>query len=114
MRFDADFDVSVQEAVDAIEGGAVLLDVREDVEWAIGHAPDAVHIPISRLGERADELPLDKAIVCVCHIGGRSAMATDALLRGGWKAVNVAGGMQAWAAAGLPVVTDDGRPGTIA
>jgi rhodanese-related sulfurtransferase len=40
-------------------------------------------------------------------------MATQALRRAGYPAVNVAGGMDAWQQAGLPVVTDDGRPGRI-
>lgn len=114
MRLDPDVDVSVHEALEAVQAGAVLLDVREDVEWAHGHAPQAVHIPMSELAQRAGEIPTDVTVVCVCHIGGRSAMAADALNRGGWKAVNVAGGMQAWAVAGLPVVDDAGRPGFIA
>jgi len=112
MDIDAS-DISVQQADEAVKGGAFLLDVREDFEWAHGHAPDAVHISMSQLASRVGELPTDRMIVCVCHIGGRSAMAADALNRGGWTAVNVAGGMDAWARAGLPVVDDDGQPGSI-
>jgi len=41
-------------------------------------------------------------------------MVVDALNRGGWRAVNVAGGMEAWVAAGLPVVNDAGEPGFVA
>jgi rhodanese-related sulfurtransferase len=40
-------------------------------------------------------------------------VVVDALNRGGWRAVNVVGGMEAWVAAGLPVVDDDGRPGGV-
>lgn len=112
MDFDGS-DISVQQADEAVKGGAFLLDVREDFEWVQGHAPDAVHISMSQLGSRVGELPADRTIVCVCHIGGRSAQAADALSRGGWTAVNVAGGMAAWEAAGLPVVDDSGRPGSI-
>jgi rhodanese-related sulfurtransferase len=100
-------------AADLVRGGALLLDVREDHEWAAGHAPGAVHLPMSRLAEGATGLPSDQKIVCVCHLGGRSAMVASALAGAGWETVNMAGGMEAWHAAGLPVVTDDGQPGTV-
>ena len=114
MRFDSTLDMSPQDALAAVDEGAMLLDVREEFEWTHGHAPQAVHISMSEIGQRVDELPADRTIVCVCHIGGRSAMVVDALNRGGWRAVNVAGGMEAWVAAGLPVVNDAGEPGFVA
>lgn len=114
MHFDTSLDMTVRDADEAVQAGALLLDVREDFEWVRGHAPDALHIPMSELNERAGELPADRLIACVCHIGGRSAAVAEALNRGGWHAVNVAGGMQAWAAAGLPVIDDDGQPGFVA
>jgi rhodanese-related sulfurtransferase len=114
MAIDDAPEINVHQADEAVKGGAFLLDVREDFEWKQGHAPDAAHISMSELGARVGELPTDRTIVCVCHIGGRSAMAADALNRGGWKAVNVVGGMDAWQRAGLPVVDDDGQPGSIA
>jgi rhodanese-related sulfurtransferase len=113
MRFDSVPELSATAASTAVEAGALLLDVREDFEWERGHAPQAVHIPMSELGQRVEELPTDRTIACVCHIGGRSMVVVDALNRGGWRAVNVVGGMEAWVAAGLPVVDDDGRPGVI-
>lgn len=97
-------DLTASEAKAAVDGGAMLLDVREDFEWADGHAPHAVHIPMWQLGERLGELPTDRTIVCICHVGARSAAVADALNRAGWTAVNVGGGMAAWAAAGLDVV----------
>jgi len=103
----------VAAAADLVRGGALLLDVREDHEWAAGHAPGAIHLPMSRLAEEATRLPADQKIVCVCHLGGRSAMVASALAGAGWETVNLAGGMEAWHAAGLPVVTDDGQPGTV-
>jgi len=114
MAIDDAPELNVHQADEAVKGGAFLLDVREDFEWKQGHAPDAAHISMSELGGRVGELPTDRTIVCVCHIGGRSAMAADALNRGGWKAVNVVGGMDAWQRAGLPVVDDDGQPGSVA
>ena len=91
----------------------MLLDVREQHEWDAGHAPQAVHIPMSELQSRAGELPADRTIVCICHVGGRSTAVTDALNRGGWHALNLVGGMEAWRHEGLPVVRDDGSPGTV-
>jgi rhodanese-related sulfurtransferase len=105
--------VSAAEAHDLITADAILLDVRENHEWAAGHAPQAVHIPMSALGERAEALPADRTIVCVCHVGGRSAVVTEALNRGGWTAVNLTGGMVAWAASELPVVDAAGKPGQV-
>jgi rhodanese-related sulfurtransferase len=92
----------------SVPDGAWLLDVREDDEWAAGHAPGATHIPLGDLGTRATEVPRDTTIYVICRSGGRSARATLALVGSGWDAVNVAGGMQDWAAAGRPMITDSG------
>jgi len=91
----------------------ILLDVREPYEWEAGHAPDAWFAPLGVLESKRFELPMNRRIVVVCRSGNRSAMATDLLLQWGLDAVNLAGGMQAWAEAGLPVVRDDGSPGTV-
>jgi rhodanese-related sulfurtransferase len=85
-----------------------LLDVREDDEWAAGHVPGARHIPLGELGARTAEVPQDELIYVICRSGVRSARAAQALAGAGWQAVNVAGGMQDWAAAGRPMVTDSG------
>lgn len=103
-----------EEALQLVDEGATLLDVREPDEWRAGRAPAALHIPLGMLGEQLDRLPLDRPVVCVCHSGGRSAHAADALVRAGFDAWNLAGGMTAWAAAGLPVVDADGAPGAVA
>lgn len=104
-------DVTVTEALALIADGALLLDVREQDEWDAGHAPGATLLPMSELNARAGELPQDRQIVCVCHLGGRSAMVTQALNRAGWQVVNLLGGMQAWQQAGHPVVDAAGAPG---
>jgi rhodanese-related sulfurtransferase len=96
-----------------VDAGAVLLDVREPDEWQAGHAPDAVFIPIGELAQRTGELATDRRIVAICRVGGRSARATQFLLAQGFDAVNLTGGMRAWAAADLDVVTADGGPGTV-
>jgi rhodanese-related sulfurtransferase len=100
------------EEVDAM-GTPILLDVREPDEWEAGHAPDAWFLPLARLDQVRAELPLGTTIVCVCRSGVRSAKATDLLLSWGLDAVNLEGGMKAWAAAGKPVEKDDGSPGTV-
>jgi len=102
------------EARTLVDGGAVLLDVREPAEWNAGHAPQAVHVPMSRLAELARRIPQDKQVVVVCRSGNRSAHVVKALADGGYQAVNLAGGMHAWQAAGGTVVDRQGRPGVVA
>jgi len=92
----------------SVPDDAWLLDVREDDEWTAGHAPGARHIPMGQIGARAAEIPLGQDIYVVCRSGQRSACAAQALAGAGWQAINVAGGMQDWAAAGRPVITDSG------
>ncbi len=87
-----------------VPADAVLLDVREADEWAAGHAPQAIHIPLGELTERVGELPEGRRVLVVCHAGGRSARATAWLVGNGIDALNVDGGMLDWARAGLPVV----------
>ena len=106
-------DVSPQDAVGLHEQGAVLLDVRESDEWAAGHAPDAVHVPLARVGDTAARFA-DQEVLTVCRSGGRSATAAETLAQAGIKVRNVAGGMTSWAEAGFPVVRDDGAPGAVA
>lgn len=100
--------VSVTDVADQLPEGELLLDVRENDEWAAGHAPNALHIPMSELAGRLGELPQDDNLFVICRSGGRSARVTAYLNANGWDAVNVAGGMQGWAAAGRPLVSDSG------
>lgn len=102
-----------EEARTLQQGGAILLDVREDAEWRIGHAPGARHIPLSRLASRAAGLPPRRTVITICRSGARSARAAALLARDGREAMNLAGGMRAWARAGLPVVASGGRPGRV-
>ena len=85
---------------------AVLLDVREDDEWAAGRAPGAVHVPMTQLAERLEEIPDGDPVYVICRSGGRSARVTAYLNSQGWDSVNVAGGMGRWAAAGKQLVAD--------
>ncbi len=92
----------------------MLLDVREQEEWDAGHAPAASHVPIREVPARNAEIPSDRRVLAICRSGGRSRSVAEELIGAGYDAVNVAGGMRAWAAADLPVETDAGTPGDIA
>ncbi len=84
--------------------GPILLDVREPNEFAEVRAPGAVLVPTSQFSARVGELPADRPILVICAMGGRSAAVTGFLVRAGrTDVVNVAGGMDAWERAGLPV-----------
>ena len=84
-------------------GAVTLVDVRSANEWAGGHIPGAVHVPLGYLAERCRSLPATKPLVMQCQSGGRSAIATSLLERLGFSGViNLDGGYSAWAAAGLP------------
>jgi rhodanese-related sulfurtransferase len=109
-------EIDATEAAARTEAGqALLLDVREDDEWAAGHAPGAQHVRLGDLQRAHDEgeIPNDRPIVAVCRVGGRSEKAAIALNQAGYDVTNLVGGMQAWAAAGHPVVTDDGSQGNV-
>ncbi len=93
--------------------GALLLDVREDDEWAAGHAPAATHLAMGLVPERIADLPADRTILCLCRVGGRSGSVALHLAAAGFDVRNVSGGMQAWEARGLPVVAEDGAAGRV-
>ncbi len=93
--------------------GAILLDVRSDAEWRSGHAPKARHIPLDGLRARLRDVPANRTVITVCRSGHRSAKAAGLLAREGRDVVNLAGGMHAWARAGLPVVASGGMPGRV-
>ncbi|MFC9519217.1 rhodanese-like domain-containing protein [Nocardiaceae bacterium NPDC056970] len=89
------------------DGTVVLLDVREDDEWSLGHAPGAQHIPVVDLPARMDEIDIDAEVYVVCRQGGRSIVAVEFLNSVGFDAYHVDGGMVAWQIAGLPLTSDD-------
>ena len=102
-----------KQAYEAHAKGAILVDVRENNEWEAGHAPKVRHIPLSRLGQRARELPKNRPVVLVCRSGSRSAQGVKILAGQFDDLVDVKGGMNAWVAIGLPVVTRGGGSGRI-
>jgi rhodanese-related sulfurtransferase len=93
---------------------AVVLDVREDDEWAAGHVQGARHIPMGDLPTRFPEVsalagtaPTGEVVV-VCRSGARSGRVVAWLNQNGVDAVNLAGGLGAWAHAGRPLVSETG------
>ena len=93
------------------EAGSVpaLVDVREDWEYAGGHARGAVSIPLSQFRERLGEVPRDRDVLFICQVGQRSMMAARfARQQGVERVFNVAGGTDAWQAQSLPM---DGATG---
>jgi rhodanese-related sulfurtransferase len=97
-------EISVQEAFNYRENGAWILDVRTQEEWDAGHIPDATLIPLDELPNRLAEIPEGVDIVVVCRSGNRSAQGRDILLQAGFPAVtSMDGGVNEWAALGLPL-----------
>lgn len=82
--------------------GVPLVDVREPDEFAAGHVPGAVNLPMSTLGEHLDELP-EGPFDVICQLGGRSARVVQALEAQGHDATNVEGGTGGWVEAGYQV-----------
>ena len=84
--------------------GVTLIDVRNANEWASGHIPGAMHIPLGRLLERMADIPLGKPIVMQCAGGTRSLIGASVLKAHGVdRVINLTGGVGAWTKAGLPV-----------
>jgi rhodanese-related sulfurtransferase len=100
-------EVDVHEAQRRVQGGALLLDVRQPEEFAELRIPGSTLLPLSGLQARLEELPKDRDIVVHCRSGARSARATEFLIQHGYQASNVAGGLLAWKEAELPL--EEGR-----
>jgi rhodanese-related sulfurtransferase len=79
-----------------------LIDVREEDEFARGHVPGAVNLPMSTIGSRLDELP-EGAFDVICQVGGRSARVAEALEARGHDVTNVDGGTSDWVSAGYDI-----------
>ncbi|MEJ7137243.1 rhodanese-like domain-containing protein [Amphibiibacter pelophylacis] len=102
-------EISVSEAPDALRAADVILDVREADEYAAGHLPGAILVPRGVLEFRLSATPelsrRDLAIMLYCKTSGRAALAACALQDMGYLNVSsIAGGFDAWAAAGQDVV----------
>ena len=83
--------------------GWMLLDVRNDQEWAQGRIEGSVHIPMDQVVARLDEI--EDRVVCICAVGARSARVAVYLNGQGREAVNLDGGIYAWADEMRPIQT---------
>ena len=107
---DPEIEISVQEAAALLDGGeAVLVDVREPHEWDAGRIPWSRQVQLEHLASQADRIPKDTRVIFQCRLGIRSAMATKAFRASGYDAVSMAGGIQAWHDAALPLDPPDGH-----
>ncbi len=101
-------EVALADAEQALREADVLVDVREADEFAAGHIPGAVHISRGMLEFRFSAMPAlqsrDIRVVLYCKTSGRAALAGVALREMGYlNVLNIAGGFDAWVAAGKPV-----------
>ncbi len=87
----------------AARGVGLLLDVREPDEYARGHVPGAVLIPMDQLANRVDEIDKTTPVFVICASGNRSSAMTDLLRDAGFDAFSVAGGTGAWERSGHPL-----------
>lgn len=87
----------------------LLVDIRTAAEVAQGAIPNATHIPMHLLPVRANELPRDREFVLYCRSGARSYHACQYLAQQGYdKALNLRGGIIAWARHGYAIGRLDG------
>lgn len=99
-------EVSVGETQQKMKSGVRVFDVREDLEYAAGHAKGAEHLSKGIIERDIEKTVPDKSTEIVLYCGGgfRSALAADALQKMGYTNVlSMAGGWRAWNAAGAPV-----------
>lgn len=98
--------MSISEASQRFADGAYLLDVRTVGEWNEHHIDGAVLIPLDELPARISEVPTDQDVLIICRSGNRSVDARNILRAAGLsRTTSINGGINAWIAAGLPVVT---------
>lgn len=93
------------EAMARAAAGDLVIDVREQSEWASGHVEGALHVPYPQLRERMAELPRDRAVITYCASGARSGLAASMLAADGREVRDLRGGFTAWRRAGLPEAT---------
>ena len=102
-------DYTPQQVAELFAGGGVqLIDVRTAQEHEAGHIAGSRWIELQDLPAQAATIDRETPVILYCRSGGRSAMATDALLAAGFDAHNMSGGMLAWDAANLEMEPTDG------
>lgn len=86
--------VTIEELAEKLENNVSLIDVREKFEYAMGHVPSALNIPLSELEQRFKEIPVGSYIIC--QSGARSLRACEFLEENDIDVINVIAGTLAW------------------
>jgi rhodanese-related sulfurtransferase len=101
-------EISVTELEKLIAAGSLVIDVRETDEFAAGHVPSAISIPLSTVQDRVDEFRHQGTVYVICQVGGRSMRACQYLADFDINnLVNIAGGTTGWIALGNAVVAGE-------
>jgi len=95
--------MTIDDLAGAVDDGQVIVDVREPAEYAQGHVPSAVNIPLSFIVDRCTELDRDKPVYLVCGGKNRAMEAAGALDQGGYEARPIDGGTRGWIDSGRAV-----------
>ncbi|HAX73356.1 MAG TPA: CoA-disulfide reductase [Firmicutes bacterium] len=88
--------VKATAAVQELEKGALLLDIRENLEVELDPIPNSLHIPLTELRSRLDEIPIDKKVITACAVGLRGYVATRILMQKGFNVYNLDGGLKSY------------------
>ncbi len=103
--------ISAEEADEMINaGGAVVIDVRGDDEYASGHVKGALWIPVDDVIPRFDDIPTEDKLLFICEVGARSGLAAEYAAAMGTdtdRLYNVEDGTGTWIQKGLPYSTGD-------
>ena len=102
-------EIDIDRLAELVEDGTAVIDVRETDEYAEGHVPGAINLPMGQLTSRLEELDRTSSVPVICASGNRSAAMTDVLLAQGFDALNVRGGTSAWIRSGRPLETGTKR-----
>ena len=95
-------EIDVDELAALREQGVQVFDVREPDEYTEAHVPGALLIPLGTVPDQLEQFPTEGPVYVICAAGSRSRTASKFLRSNGVDAVNIAGGTNAWLAAGFP------------
>jgi rhodanese-related sulfurtransferase len=101
-------DVDPERFAELIAGGGRLIDVRRPYEFDGGRLAGADNIEMNELTAVAESIERDQPVLFYCRSGNRSGMAAAAFREAGYDAYHLAGGLEAWVAAGKPVEPENG------
>ena len=98
-------EIDVEQFASTHAQDATVIDVREAAEYAQGHVPGALLVPMGQLPGHVENLNSDEPVYVICASGNRSAAMTDLLTQSGIDAYSVSGGTTTWASSGRPLAT---------